>query len=158
GVDARTGKFLWRYDQTAKGSMANIPTPVVHENLIYCAGNRSGAVVKLKTENGKLTAEPVYLSSKLPTAIGGSIEVGGYLYGTKGQALVCTEFASGKEKWSDRSVGTGALCYADGCLYIHSESGSVALVEASPDAYREKGRFKLTDLPKRKFGSMEKAW
>src|SRR5207247_2369572 len=30
GVDAKTGKFLWRYDQTAQGSAANIPTPVVY--------------------------------------------------------------------------------------------------------------------------------
>jgi outer membrane protein assembly factor BamB len=158
GVDARTGKFLWRYDKTAKGSMANIATPVAHDDMIYCAGGSNGGLVKLKAESGRVTAEPVYFSSKLPTAIGGSIEMGGYLYGTKGPTLACTEFATGKEKWSDRSVGTGALCYADGCLYLHSESGSVALVDASPDAYREKGRFKLTDLPQRKFGSMEKAW
>src|SRR5262245_21991371 len=28
GVEAKTGKFLWRYDNSAKGSPANIPTPV----------------------------------------------------------------------------------------------------------------------------------
>jgi outer membrane protein assembly factor BamB len=158
GVDAQTGKFLWRYDKTAKGSMANIPTPVVHEGMIYCAGGRNGGLVKLTTADGKVTAEQVYFSTKLPTAIGGSIELGGYLYGTRGQGLVCTDFATGKEKWSDRSIGVGALCYADGCLYLHGESGSVALVEATPDGYREKGRFKLTASPERKFGPMEKAW
>ena len=33
GVDAKTGKFLWRYDHTAQGSPANIPTPVVDDEL-----------------------------------------------------------------------------------------------------------------------------
>src|SRR5262249_44239126 len=49
GVDARTGKFLWRYDRTAKGSPANIPTPLVHDGAVYTATGRGGAgLVKLK--------------------------------------------------------------------------------------------------------------
>jgi outer membrane protein assembly factor BamB len=159
GVDAKSGKFLWRYDQTAKGSPANIPTPVAHDGMIYCAGARKGgALVRLKAENGQVTAKPVYFDSKLPTAIGGTIELSGNLYGTTAQALVCTDFATGKVKWSNRSVGTGSLCYADGCLYIHGENDEVALVEASAADYREKGRFKLSEHPKRLYGVMEKAW
>jgi outer membrane protein assembly factor BamB len=159
GVEAKSGKFLWRYDKTAKGSPANIPTPVAHDGMIYCSGARKGGgLVKLKVENAQVTAEPVYFDSKLPTAIGGTIEIGGNLYGTTGQALICTDFATGKVKWSDRSVGTGSLCCADGCLYIHGENDEVALVEATPEGYREKGRFKLTEQPKRVYGGMEKAW
>jgi outer membrane protein assembly factor BamB len=162
GVEAKSGKFLWRYDQTAKGSPANIPTPVAHDGLVYCSGARKGGgMVKLKVENGTVTAEPVYFDAKLPTAIGGTVEVGGYLYGTTAQSLLCTEFATGKVKWSDRSVGTGSLCVADGRLYIHSEADEVALVEATPDGYHEKGRFKVAEQPKRMYGNSgmgEKAW
>lgn len=158
GVEAKTGKLLWRYDETAKGSMANIPTPVVHDDMIYCAGTSKGSLVKLRAEKGAMTAEPVYLRTKLPRAIGGAIESGGYLYGATGLTLVCIEFATGKERWNERAVGVGALCFADGSMYIHGESGTVALVEATPDGYREKGRFKPTNLPERKYGGMEKAW
>jgi outer membrane protein assembly factor BamB len=63
--------------------------------------------------------------------------------------LVCVEFATGKIKWQDRCVGAGAPCYADGRLYIHGEKGDVALVEATPDAYHEKGRFTPPDQPNR---------
>lgn len=158
GVEARTGKLLWRYDQVAKGSMANIPTPVVQGDRIYCASPANGGLVELKTANGAMAAEQVYFSNKLPRAIGGAIERDGFLYGTMVKTLVCTEFATGKEKWRDPSVGAGALCFADGRLYIHAESGQVALVEATPEGYRERGRFKPTNLPERKFGAMEKAW
>jgi outer membrane protein assembly factor BamB len=159
GVEAKTGKFLWRYDKTAKGSPANIPTPVAHDGMIYVSGARNGGgLVKLKAANGQVTAEPVYFDAKLPTAIGGSVEIGGNLYGTTGQALVCLDFATGKVKWSNRSVGTGSLCCADGCLYVHGENDEVALVEALPEGYREKGRFKLSEHPKRLYGAMEKAW
>ena len=41
--------------------------------------------------------------------------------------------------WRDRSVGKGAVTYADGHLYILSENNVVGLVEATPAGYREKG-------------------
>ena len=41
--------------------------------------------------------------------------------------------------------------------YLHGENGDVALVEPSPEAYREKGRVKLPDQPKR-INAIEKAW
>jgi outer membrane protein assembly factor BamB len=156
GVEAKTGKFLWRYDKTAQGSPANIPTPIAHEDLIYSAGGRSGGgLVKLKADSGNITAEQVYFSPKLPTSIGGAVRVGDYLYGTTGQALLCTEFATGTVKWSDRCLGPAALCYAEGNLYLHGENGDVALVAANPEAYQEKGRFTPPDQPDR---GKSKAW
>jgi hypothetical protein len=47
--------------------------------------------------------------------------------------------------WRDRSVGKGAVTFADGHLYILSENNVVGLVEATPAGYREKGRFGITD-------------
>jgi outer membrane protein assembly factor BamB len=156
GVEAKTGKFLWRYDQTAQGSAANIPTPVAHEGYVYsAAGQTGGGLVRLKVNQGAVEAEPVYFARRLPTSIGGAVQVGGYLYGTASQALLCVDFATGTVKWQDRSIGPGAVCYADGRLYLHGENGDVALVEATPEAYREKGRFTPPDPPDR---GRSKAW
>jgi hypothetical protein len=60
-------------------------------------------------------------------------------------------------KWEDRAVGAASLCYADGHLYLHGENGSVALVESSPAAYRETGRFTPPDRPT-PTNQGEKAW
>ena len=148
GVDARSGKFLWRYDKTAAGSPANIPTPVAHNQFIYSAAGRSGGgLVELKVDQDSVEANQIYFTPKLPTSIGGAVDVNGYLYGTNGQGLMSADFASGETKWQDRSVGAGAVCFADGNLYLHGEKGDVALVEATPDAYHEKGRFTLPDQP-----------
>jgi outer membrane protein assembly factor BamB len=156
GVDARTGKFLWRYDKTAQGSPANIPTPVAYDGHVYSAAARSGGgLVRLKVNQGAVEAEPVYASTKLPTSIGGAVQVGDYLYGTTGGALLCVEFRTGAIKWEDRSVGPGSVCYADGRLYLHGENGDVALVEATPEAYRERGRFTPPDPPNR---GQARAW
>jgi outer membrane protein assembly factor BamB len=157
GVDAKTGKFLWRYDKTAQNSPANIPTPVAHQGSIYTAtGRGGGGLVRLKTSQGGIEAEPVYSATRLPNSIGGAVRVGDYLYGTTTGGLLCVEFSTGTVKWQERGVGTGSVCYADGRLYIHGENGDVALVEATPEACREKGQFTPPDQPDRGRGAQ--AW
>jgi hypothetical protein len=53
---------------------------------------------------------------------------------------------SGNVVWggSDRGPGSNsaAITYADGNLIFRYESGEVALIEATPSAYRLKGHFK----------------
>ena len=156
GVDARTGAFLWRDDRTAEGSAANIPTPVVSGGNVYNATSQGGgALVKLAVAAGKVTAQPAYHERRLPGSNGGSIVIGGYLYGTNATGLLCVEFTSGAVKWQERGIGTAALAYADGRLYLHGENGDVALVEPSPAGYRERGRFTPTGAPDR---GQAKAW
>jgi hypothetical protein len=47
--------------------------------------------------------------------------------------------------WRDRSVGKGSVTLADGRLYIQSENSVVGLAEATPDGYRERGRFEIPE-------------
>jgi outer membrane protein assembly factor BamB len=158
GVDAATGKFLWRYDGTGK-SPANSPTPVAHGNFVYTAANRiGGGLVELKASDDGVTAEQVYMERGLPFGMGGSVLIDGYLYGTTGEGLVCADFAKGTVKWTEKSVGNGSICEAGGRLYVHSDNNDIVLVEPSPDEYREKGRFTLPKQPEKTRGKMEKAW
>jgi len=157
GVDAATGKFLWRYNKTAEGSPANIPTPVAKDNDVYSATGKGGAaLIRLKAGGGAVSVEQVYFRKDLPNTIGGAIILGDHLYGTTTRGLVCAEFATGNVVWQDECVGPGSVCYADGRLYVHGENNDqVALVEASPQAYRERGRFTLPNQPER---GKSKAW
>jgi outer membrane protein assembly factor BamB len=156
GVEAKTGKLLWRYDRTAKGSAANIPTPVADGGYIFNAtGQGGGAIIRLRTNSGAVEVEELHFSKQLPTAIGGAVKVGDYLYGASGTDLLCVEFKTGAVKWANPSVGMGSLLFADGSLYLHSEKGEVALVEASPAGYQERGRFNPPDQPNR---GAAKAW
>ena len=156
GVGAEDGKLLWRYDRTAQGSPANIPTPVASDELIYSAASRSGGgLVKLKVDSDAIAAEQVYFEPKMPSGIGGSVLVDGYLYGTNSQGLMCIKFDTGEVKWQDRSVGAASVLAAEGRLYVNGDTGDVALVEITPEEYREKGRFTLPDQPDR---GRSKAW
>jgi outer membrane protein assembly factor BamB len=157
GVDASTGKFLWQYERTGQ-SPANIPTPVARGDLVYSSsGGGGGALVRIVAKDGKIDVEEVYYDRKLPTAIGGSVLLGDYLYGTTRETMVCVEFQTGEIKWTrDRELAPASLCYADGNFYLHGErDGQVALVEATSEQYREHGRFSPPNLPER---GNSKAW
>ena len=62
---------------------------------------------------------------------------------------MCVDFATGEVKWQDRSVGPGSVCYAENRLYVHGEQGDLALVEATSEGYREKGRVTPPEQPER---------
>jgi outer membrane protein assembly factor BamB len=158
GVDAQTGKYLWRFDKTAANSPANIATPVVSEGLVYTGSHfAGGGLIQInKTPEGYVVEEK-YFERKLPTAIGGSVLVNGYLYGTNRTMMTCADFKTGEVKWTqERGMAPASLCYADGRLYLHSENtGEVALVEATPEAYRELGKFTPPGAPDK---GPSKAW
>jgi len=160
GVDAATGQFLWRYTGMV-GSPANMCMPVPRGQYVYHANTRraAAALLQLKPSQDGVAAEQVYLERDLPNDIGGQVLVGDYLYGTHAETgLAAVEFLTGKVRWRAEGIGSGSIFYADGRLYLHGESGDVALVEATPEAYREKGRFTPSGQPQHTGGSMEKAW
>jgi outer membrane protein assembly factor BamB len=146
GVRASDGKLMWRY-QAAANDTANIATPVYQDNKVFysSAYGTGGALLGLRTEGGEVRAQELYFTRDMQNHHGGLVLVNGYLYGFNNSILTCMEFATGKVMWRHRSVGKGSLTYADGHLYLLSENNVVGLAEASPTAYREKGRFTIAD-------------
>jgi len=151
GVDAKTGQFLWRYADVAKGP-AQYFTPVARGEYVYCGAlGVGGGLVRLKAEGNGVAAEQVYFIRGLPNGVGGAVLVGDHLYGTEvTQQLVAVEFTTGKVKWKSDNFGWASVAAADGNLYFHFIDGSVALVEASPEGFREKGRFTPPNQPVKK--------
>jgi len=156
GVDAKTGKLLWRFEKTAKGSPAVIITPLVSDGLIYSGAFRANsALIKPVLKDGTFTIEEVYSNNKLPIGLGGVVKVGDNFYGSSSQSAMCVDFKSGTVKWEERALGPCSWLVADNRIYLHAESGDVALIEPSSEAFREKGRFSPPNPPKR---GQEKAW
>ncbi len=158
GVDAANGKFLWRYAKTSTGP-ANIADPLVHDGYIYSTNARrfGGALVKLNQTSEGVAAEEVYFERYAPNTLGGQILLGGILYGTNSQGLVAADFMTGKVRWQAEG-GPGSVLYAEGQLYVHWESGGVTLVDATPEEFREKGRFTPSDPDEHLLGDREMAW
>lgn len=151
GVDAKTGEFLWRNKEVAKGP-AQYFTPVPRNDYVYGGAlGVGGVLVRVKSEGSGVAAEQVYFTRGLPNGIGGAVVVGDTIYGTEaGASLVAADLITGKVKWQGKSIGWSSVASADGLLFLHGISGEVALVEATPEGYREKGRFTPPAQPKKK--------
>ncbi|MFO0869886.1 MAG: PQQ-binding-like beta-propeller repeat protein [Pirellulales bacterium] len=153
GVSAKDGTLLWGYNRIANGT-ANIPTPLVKGDLVFCStGYQTGAaLLKLSPAgSGKVRAEEVYFldSKTMQNHHGGMLLVGDHVYCGHGHNEgfpLCLNLATGREAWRPgRGAGSGsaAVAYADGHLYFRYQNGTMALIEATPQEYRLKGKFEL---------------
>ncbi len=153
GIAAKDGHLLWNYDHPSTGH-ANCSTPIFQDGTVFAASayGNGGGRAKIVKNGDTFKAEEMYFVKAMENHHGGMVLVGDYLYGTNSTALVCVDFKTGKVAWTNRSVGKGSIAYADGHLYVRSENGPIALVEATGTAYKETGRFTPVDR------SREKAW
>jgi outer membrane protein assembly factor BamB len=152
GVRAADGKFLWRYNRIAN-RVANIPTPIVHGDHVFCSTgyNAGSALLKLERDGDGVRADEVYYlpARDLQNHHGGMVLVGDYLYaghGHKAGAPICVELKTGKIAWKERRSpgdGSAGVVYADGDLYFRYQDGTMALIEATPEAFKEKGSFQI---------------
>lgn len=144
GVDVRDGRLLWEYPRVAN-RVANIATPVVYRNFVFLSSDygTGAALLRLEPNGNRVTANEVYFTRAMRNHHSSSVLVDGTLYGFSSAILTALRFEDGTELWKHRSVGKGSLVHADGHLYLFSENGVVGLAEATPEGYREKGRFEI---------------
>ena len=148
GLDAENGNLVWRIPRS--GKTAVIPTPVVYNNIVFVtSGYGVGShAFQINSAGGRLTTRRLYETKDLINHHGGIVLVDKYVYGHSDRRdWKCIDITNGREMWQNRGVGKGSLTYADGHLITRSEkgSGTVALIEATPGGYREKGRFNPPD-------------
>lgn len=152
GVRASDGKQMWTYNAVANGT-ANIPTPIVEGDFVFCSsgyGTGSGLLKLKNTGNDMVSAEEQYFldSKTLQNHHGGMIKDGDYIYcghaHNKGFPR-CVEMKTGKVVWGEgvrgEGKGSAAVLYVDGNMIFRYQSGDVVLIEASPKGYKMKGKF-----------------
>jgi outer membrane protein assembly factor BamB len=144
GIDISNGRVLWSYDKVAN-RVANIATPIARGNYVFLSSDygTGAALLQLTASGGGITAQEVYFTREMRNHHASSVLVGDHLYGFSSAILTAMRFDTGEVAWKDRSVGKGSLVFADGRLYLFSERGVAGLAEATPEGYREHGRFEL---------------
>jgi outer membrane protein assembly factor BamB len=151
GISAKDGAVLWKAER--KGKVAVIPTPIVHENLVFVTSGYEVGCHLFKIVKGAagFTVEQAYANKDLANHHGSVILHDGHIYGhSDSRGWVCMELSTGKLVWREREkLKKGAIFYADGHFYLREEDksgpGTMALIEATPAGYREKGRFDQPD-------------
>lgn len=145
GVAPADGTILWRIPwKTSYGVNAAAPVFIAPNRFFVSSGyDVGGAVYEIKVDGDSVAVEVVWKNREMKNQFSSSILLDGHLYGFDDKTLKCIDATTGERRWSERGLGHGSLTYADGHLIVLGDRGTLALVEAKPDAYREKSRTKV---------------
>ena len=152
-VETRSGEERYRYPFRSRSDLSvNAASPVVVDDYVFLSASyRTGAVL-LKLNPGGLEQvwrDPLAMRNHWAT----SIYHQGYVYGMDGRheagsRFRCVEFMTGKVRWTaEQGLGRAAFVLADGKLIALGERGTLALIEANPDRYREVARAQVLQYP-----------
>jgi outer membrane protein assembly factor BamB len=151
GVSAKDGGLLWTHKREDAYPDVVCPTPIVSGDRVYFSvGYGAGCDCLKLMPNGKnFKAEAVYSLKAIANKQGGVVQVGGYVYGFhEDRNWACQDLASGKIAWPKnprlrQKVKSGSVLAADGRLYVLDELGTVAMLDASPKAFKVISQFSL---------------
>jgi outer membrane protein assembly factor BamB len=135
------GNEVWTHPWPYPGETHAMPI-FVPPNKIYASGAEGvGAQLVAVTEDGgKATVEEVWKTRLMKNHFSSAVIVDGYVYGFDNATLRAISVEDGETAWAKRGYGKGSLIYADGHLLVLSDKGLLLSIEATPEAYREKGR------------------
>lgn len=152
GVRASDGKFLWRYTRARNGT-ANIPTPIVKDEYVFCstAYGAGAALLKQVADGDSIDVEEIYFldSNQIQNHHGGMILVDDHVYLGHGHNQGfprCVELMTGKLTWPEErgpGGGSAAIVFADGKLYFRYQNGVMAMIEANPEQVNVVSSFRL---------------
>jgi outer membrane protein assembly factor BamB len=143
--DPADGHVLWEHawpETFADSPNVSQPLAVGDDQLLLTKGYGVGSALwEIKREGDEWRVDPVWKTRNLKTKFTNAVVSDGYAYGLDEDILSCIDVASGKRKWIKGRYNHGQVLLVGDLLLVQSETGDVALVEASPDAYRELTRF-----------------
>ena len=146
GLDPDIGELVWRHPQDPEAKDPNHSvTPVYNAGYAYAtSGHAKGGQLLALSPDGRQISQK-WTDKTLNCLHGGVVLVDGYLYGTnvKGK-WACLDFENGDVMYEVKGVGMGSVAYANGMLYCYGETGTLALVRASPKGYERVSDFKIT--------------
>lgn len=152
GFDPSTGKVLWSYARPGEsdgGANTSQLSVVSDTDVLTSKGYPDGGGERIHVDEraGELTASSVWRSQKvLKTKLTNPIIHDGYAYSLSNGFMECARLTDGKEMWKRRGrFGHGQVLGVDNFILLHSESGELFLLEATPDEYRELGALKTID-------------
>ena len=151
GMDADTGKLLWREErQPEPAHNVQAVAPVYANGQFYVTsgyGGQRGAMYRLNAAGGEVTVTRVWQDSALDCHHGGVILHNGFIFGAadrnnRGQ-WVCLDSKTGAVAGKIAGVGKGSVAFAGGMLYTLSEGGQMGLVDPDPANFRLISSFKV---------------
>ena len=156
GVEARTGKMLWRMAWPDEWN-ENIVTPLFYQkpykNLLIFSGVRKGTVAVQPAKTGnEWTARQVWHNPEIAMYMNSPVLDGDYLYGMsakrKGQYF-CLEAATGKTLWATEGregVQASVIGAKDLLLFLTADSNLI-VSRKDAKAFTQLAKYAVADSP-----------
>lgn len=142
---ATDGEVLWRHSTAA---LAIITTPVfIPPDRFFVASADDvfgGLMLRVTADEGSFEVEEAWSERLMRNHFNTSVAVNDHLYGFDSGTLRCLDATTGAKRWAKRGLGKGSLIAAGELLYVLADDGTLVLVEATPEAFHEKGRIQAT--------------
>lgn len=153
GVDAESGKLLWKLPWSAGRQMLGIMPVLDGDAVIVSSSSIKGGLsarIRLRPTDDGVEAKEVW-TAPVDDLHGTSILLDGRLYGSghrthKGWA--CLDARTGEILYKASGLVKGSVMYADGRLYCLSENGIMSLLEATTAGFQTRGQFRLAKARK----------
>jgi outer membrane protein assembly factor BamB len=142
--DPAGGELLWEYPWQ-RGHPHITDPRVIGTNLVLISsgyGAGSHLVEVRRGADGRWVAtNQIWRSMALKSKFANILLQHTFAYGLDDGRLVCLDLADGSERWEGERYGHGQLLLVGEVILLTAENGDVALVEATPQAFRELSRF-----------------
>ncbi|WP_347840236.1 PQQ-binding-like beta-propeller repeat protein [uncultured Draconibacterium sp.] len=136
-LDAKTGEMLWDFPHTNRWKV-HPNTPLFYNGDLFCFSGYGKGGVKLDLSDDGSSVSKQWEKVELDSRMGGMVVLDGYIYGSgdKAREWRCVNWETGEEAYVSDAIGKGVTIFADGMLYCYSDRGELALVEATPEAFK----------------------
>jgi outer membrane protein assembly factor BamB len=134
----------WAHEEDHNASCPQ-PIPLDGDRVFLSKGYGTGASLLkvVRDDEGRSAAEPLWspaIRRVMKTKFSNVVIRDGFVYGLDDVLLECIELETGKIRWKKRrnpEFGHGQILLVGETILVLSESGELALVEATPDEYHE---------------------
>ncbi|MCH8924004.1 MAG: PQQ-like beta-propeller repeat protein [Planctomycetes bacterium] len=149
GHDPADGRILWQHVWPEHGvASPNIAQPIAvgDDRILLSKGYGVGSELwQISREADRWSVEPIWRKNTLKIKMTNAVIRDRFAYGLDEGTLACIEIDTGRRKWKRGRFGHGQVLLVDDLLLVQSERGEVALVEATPEGYRELSRMTVVD-------------
>ncbi len=128
-----TGDTLWTFKMPFGGVTA-MPV-LIDKNQIFVSRVTNPGFFVVEIKNNK--ANEILRGTSMKNDYSSCVYHNGFIYGYNVAAVRCISAETGEVSWSKRGFGKGSLMLVNSKLFILSDKGKLAIVEATPEAYTE---------------------
>jgi outer membrane protein assembly factor BamB len=153
GISPADGKVLWRGDFPGDTAVCSDPVLCGDVVMASCGYGVGAYFYRISKEGDTFKAERFRSPSQGNTEShhGGFLAFGDHFYVPTQNNIICVEAKTGTIVWQNRGVGKGSCVFVDGKLILRSEGGEglMAIIEATPEGYKQLARFEQPDRSNR---------